>query len=55
MVVPTKKEIETELELAGVTNENGSKWPSMTYEEGVVAALEWVLGESTQSPMEEEV
>ena len=30
-----------------------SKFPGMTYEEGVMAALDWVLGVSEESPMED--
>lgn len=33
--------------------EGGSKYPAMTYEEGVVAALLWVLGEGDEKPMED--
>ena len=33
---------------------HGTKWPGMTYEEGVVAALMWLSGQSEEPPMEEE-
>lgn len=32
--------------------EGKSKWPGMSYEQGVEAALDWVLGERDESPME---
>jgi len=31
-----------------------SRWPGMTYEAGVRAALEWVLGNEDEAPMEED-
>ncbi len=30
-----------------------SRWPGMTYEDGVAAALRWVLGQSDSNPMED--
>lgn len=30
-----------------------SKWPGMTYEEGVSAALRWVSGDTDEHPMED--
>lgn len=32
----------------------GSKWPGMSYEQGVVAALDWVLGNTDIAPMAED-
>lgn len=32
----------------------GSRWPNMSYEEGVQAALEWVIGDAEEPPMEDE-
>lgn len=29
------------------------KWPGMTYEDGVLAAFQWVLEEREESPMED--
>ena len=31
----------------------GSKWPGQSYEEGVTAALNWVLGDDDVHPLEE--
>ncbi|UVG34318.1 hypothetical protein SEA_GRASSBOY_61 [Microbacterium phage Grassboy] len=30
-----------------------SRWPSMTYEQGVADALNWVIGERDEHPFEE--
>jgi len=38
----------SESEEAGTT-----RWRGMTYEQGVSAALRWVLGESEDNPMED--
>lgn len=32
----------------------GSRWPGMSYEQGVVAALRWVTGEDDVAPMAED-
>lgn len=32
----------------------GSKYPTMSYEQGVVAALDWVLGNTDIAPMAED-
>lgn len=34
-------------------NDMQSKWPGMSYEEGVEAALRWVLEEGADDPLEE--
>jgi hypothetical protein len=34
-------------------DEHGSKWPGMCYEDGVIAALEWIKGDRDDAPMEE--
>ena len=31
-----------------------SRWPGMNYEQGVDAALRWVLGDTDEDPMEDE-
>lgn len=33
--------------------EGGSRFPGMSYEEGVLAALDWVTGNADDDPMEE--
>lgn len=32
----------------------GSRWPALSYEEGVMATLSWVLGLRDEKPMEDE-
>ena len=34
-------------------DEHGSKWPGMSYEDGVIATIEWIKGNSDEAPMEE--
>ncbi len=34
-------------------DEGGSRWPGMSYEQGVEAALRWVCEETDDVPMEE--
>lgn len=36
-----------------IKDEVGSKWPGMSYEDGVIAALEWAKGERDEHPFEE--
>ncbi len=45
------KEIEDVLDAAAEGEESGTKWPGMSYEQGVLAALRWVFGESDDNPM----
>jgi hypothetical protein len=33
--------------------EEGTRWPGMSYEEGVRAGIEWALGRICENPMEE--
>lgn len=44
-------------EIDGVLGETidegrGSRWPGMSYEQGVEAALLWVTGQTDENPME---
>jgi hypothetical protein len=41
----TKDEIYDEIDRALAAQEEGSKWPGMSFEEGVEAALRWIVGE----------
>lgn len=34
-------------------DEGSSRWPGMTYEQGVANALQWVTGENDDHPFEE--
>jgi len=35
-------------------SKGGSKWPGMTYEQGVRAALDWIVGWSDDHPLDDE-
>lgn len=50
--IKTKKEAEEQISIAEVTAYN-SKFPGMTYEDGIVAALTWMIGETDTPPMED--
>jgi hypothetical protein len=39
----SEKEIEAMLEDAEIGQEEGTKFPALTYEDGIRSALEWVL------------
>lgn len=49
----SREEIDNCMNLTGDAIEEGSKYPGMSYEEGVRAALEWVTGDVDDHPMEE--
>ena len=51
----TEKQIEEQIVKAiNSIQENGTKWPGMTYEQGVRNALDWVMGDEDTPPMEDE-
>lgn len=53
----SEEEIEAQLDKTSdlINETNGkSKWPGMTYERGVQAALEWVLCHADEPPIEED-
>lgn len=53
----TPEEIRKELGEADaqfLDNGGVTSWPGMSYEEGVSAALLWVLGDTEERPMEDE-
>jgi hypothetical protein len=50
----TRAEIDDCLNMAAEQIEDGSKYPGMSYEEGIRAALEWVTGDVDEHPMEED-
>lgn len=50
MIFRNKKEIEELLEWAAEGINNGSKYPGMSYEEGIRDALDWVTGFSDTRP-----
>lgn len=55
MIIPTVEEIDTVLSLCyDQRDEGGSKYPGMTYEEGVASAINWLLGDCEFNPMKDE-
>ena len=50
----TRSEIDEVLNKAVEGMDSVSKWPGMSYEEGVNAALLWVTGDRDEDPMEDE-
>jgi hypothetical protein len=52
---PTAAEIDEQTVRAmEQTSRGGSKYPGMTYEEGVLAALDWICGFAEEPPMEDD-
>lgn len=48
------EEVDKAMNAAGEQRDKGgSRWPGMSYEEGVLAALAWILGQDDANPMEE--
>ena len=51
---PTDSQIEdARNDALDYTMENRTKFPGMTYEEGIEAALAWVMGDRDEHPMED--
>jgi hypothetical protein len=46
-------EVNDEMNKAVDGLDNGSRWPGMSYEQGVDAALRWITGESDDKPMDD--
>jgi hypothetical protein len=54
MSKPSREEIDEVLnKCADAANEGKTKWHGMSYEEGVRAGIEWVLGDVEENPMED--
>ena len=49
-----KTEVDEQLNLAAEGMDSGSKWPGMSYEQGVYSALLWAYEDSDDKPMEDE-
>lgn len=49
----TDKEINKVLDKCFDAEENGSVYPGMTYEQGVDAAIRWMIGEEDIPPLED--
>ena len=52
---PTEAEMHEQIDAANEAIENGSKYPGMSYEDGVKASLEWAMGETTEKPMKQNI
>lgn len=52
MLAPTHAEINEVLDQCMEALDAGSRWPGATFEQGVEAALRWMLGEG-DNPMED--
>ena len=50
---PTNDEIEGVIADADAAMDEGTRWPGMTYEQGVAEALRWVVGLSDQRPLDD--
>lgn len=51
--VRTAQEVDEVYEAARNTQSIGTKFSGMTYEEGIIATIEWLKGESFDNPMED--
>lgn len=49
----TDMEIVEQIDEAMTARDEGGRYNGMTYEEGVIAALEWVAGHNNDKPMED--
>lgn len=49
----TEAEIREQIDEAIDARNDGGKFNSMSYEEGVIAGLEWALGDNNDKPMED--
>lgn len=53
-VVRTEEEVNEVLDKCSQQeDEGGSRWPGMTYEQGVRNALDWITGNVDDNPMED--
>ncbi len=54
IVERTQEEIDEILNKCAESIDKGqAKWPAMTFEQGVDAALRWVTGDTDENPMED--
>lgn len=49
----TQAEIHSQIDMANEKEESGSGFNGMNYEDGVRAALEWILGGTDSKPMDD--
>lgn len=53
VVVRTSADIDDVMNEAMEAQDEGSKFPGMSYEQGVTAGINWVLGNTSENPMED--
>ncbi len=54
-IKPTDVEIDEQLNKAYEQEEKGgSKWPGMSYEQGVRTAIDWITGNTDELPIEDD-
>ena len=51
MTKPTNDQIEDAIADAEEAMDGDSKWPGLTYEQGVAEALRWALGQTNLHPL----
>lgn len=52
-IIKTPAEIEAVYDEARDGEINGTKFPGMSYEEGIVALIDWLTGRSDTNPLED--
>lgn len=53
IIVRVEKQIEEQIQKAEDT-QHSSKYPGMSYEQGVIAMYEWLTGETDDLPLEDD-
>lgn len=52
-MIRTEEEINEQIDLAMEGREDGTNFAGMSYEDGVITALEWLNGDCDEKPMDE--
>lgn len=53
-VARSQDEVDEQLNRADDALDSGSRYPGMTYEEGVANGIRWLLGQDESPPMEDD-
>lgn len=51
--LPAYKQQQIDLVLDQTYSDDAPRWPGMTYEDGVRAAIEWLTGQRPEAPFDE--
>ena len=51
--VRSQEEIEEQQDRCQEGREKGSKYPGMSYEEGILVTIDWLFGDTDEKPMED--